>query len=333
MKYPIPSSLLICAIATAAHSQQVLTGSLEPPSGTGQCVDSEPLGDGFGWNGVCSCTLEPVSGFGSTLSIDGELAAIGSSQSPNGCNGSGTIYIYQLDDTGIWTERQELIASSRQVNDGFPKQVSVSNDTVVANTFGGGPSIVTVFTRRDGHWIESQQLTFDYHYVAFSLDANTLAIATAVDQLRFYSRRDDAIWQADQDVVHTGYISSFDMSGDTLAIVSRDTDSLTIYQRRDGSWQPQAQFNLPEVGWISDNAISVTDSAVIYTPVQRVAPFVYTFERDENGGWIQTDGFTMPEVNPQAAFGPIQHYPDVYLAPDGERVLYMRDNYFADPGC
>jgi len=50
---------------------------LELPANTGQCVDSAPIGDGFGWNGVCSCGVDTVVRFGSSISIDNSHAAVG----------------------------------------------------------------------------------------------------------------------------------------------------------------------------------------------------------------------------------------------------------------
>ena len=77
--------LLGTTTLSTSYAQSPAISLLQAPVGTGQCVDSEPFGDGFGWNGVCSCLIEPVSGFGSAISIDNNTAVIGTEQSPDGC--------------------------------------------------------------------------------------------------------------------------------------------------------------------------------------------------------------------------------------------------------
>jgi len=59
-------------------SQSELFTQISPPLDGGACVDAAPFDDDFGWNGTCSCVLDQaVRGFGDSLDIQGNTAAIG----------------------------------------------------------------------------------------------------------------------------------------------------------------------------------------------------------------------------------------------------------------
>jgi len=61
MKYIfVPLTIFVSSISVNTSFAQALSVSqLDIPVDTAQCVDSTPFDDNFGFNGVCSCVLDP----------------------------------------------------------------------------------------------------------------------------------------------------------------------------------------------------------------------------------------------------------------------------------
>lgn len=75
----------------------------------------------------------------------------------------GVVYVYRRDESGDWTEAEQLVASDADLFDGFGASLAVDGDvlTVGALRQNGGSGAVYVFGRRDGRWIETARLTAD----------------------------------------------------------------------------------------------------------------------------------------------------------------------------
>jgi len=341
----IIAALGLFANSTLVLSQTPLVDFIEAPTGLGQCVDSEPFGDNFGWNGVCSCVIEPVSGFGSSISMDNGFAAIGSNQSPDGCVGSGSVSIFEYSQ-GEWTRQAELVSSGRTVDDEFPNNVSISNDSMIANTRAinnengiGRISIFTIFNRTNGNWSESQQLRVENSLRHFSHDSNTLVVGSN-EELLIFSKQPDGMWRQSAEIDHIGSETIFEVFEDTLVMGSTVTNVLSIYRNTGTSWQIQGEFPVAE-GAIQSftGSLDINSDTIVFTPDQlysngiAIFPSAYTFQRNEEGNWIQTNGVVAPEIILDNGFGPmpVRHFPDTYLAPDDNLMLYMRDTFFSDP--
>ena len=319
-----------------SYAQSPDISLLQAPVGTGQCVDSEPFGDGFGWNGVCSCLIEPVSGFGSAISIDNDTAVIGTEQSPDGCVGSGSVFIYEFSQ-GEWVIRDELVSSGRVENDRFPVKVSISDDSIVANTsrfFRQAPAIFTIFNRTNGNWSESQQIQIDDSPDHFSHDAETLVLATDAGQINgrllVYSKQPDGIWTVSAEIIHNGAPNIFEVKDDTLVVGTTNTNMLSIYRNIAGSWELQQEFILAEAAIRRPfiGSLDISSDTIVYTPPQGnpIYPSAYTFERQGDASWTQTSGVVVPEI-----VGLVEYFPDTYLSTVGNLMLYMRDGFVTNP--
>eukprot|EP01083_Nonionella_stella_P015512 43412_1 len=87
-------------------------------------------------------TIEPSDGafndwFGRTLSLSGNYLAIGSGQQPTGStfNTAGSLYIYELDNSGIFNEIQK-IQSTENNNNYVGFSVSISSDYLLLGAKG-----------------------------------------------------------------------------------------------------------------------------------------------------------------------------------------------------
>ena len=129
--------------------------------------------------------------FGSSVSVSGDTAVIGSSQDDDNGSNSGSAYVY-VRSGGVWSEQQKLTASDGAGFDRFGESVSVSGDTVVvsariddANGISSGSAYV--FVRSGGVWSEQQKLTAsdgaanDQFGVSVSVSGDTLVIGAHLD--------------------------------------------------------------------------------------------------------------------------------------------------------
>lgn len=91
------------------------------------------------WNEIQKLTPADAAegdGFGLSVSIDEDYVIVGAAWSDNDSLNSGSAYIFEKNDEGLWDEIEEFIASDEDVSDRFGYSVSISgNHAVVGATF------------------------------------------------------------------------------------------------------------------------------------------------------------------------------------------------------
>jgi len=100
--------------------------------------------------------------FGTSVSVSGDTAVIGSVLDDDGGSGSGSAYVFTRTGA-IWTEEQKLVPLDSATDDRFGSAVSVSGDTAVIGARwdddnGGNAGSAYVYTRSGGVWTEQQEL-------------------------------------------------------------------------------------------------------------------------------------------------------------------------------
>lgn len=348
MKYvfALLTSFVISFSVNTSFAQTPGGSPLDPPVDNGQCIDTDPVGDGFGWNGVCSCEVNTVVGFGSSISINNFQAAVGADQTPAGCVGSGSVSVFELSEQGEWRIQDELVSAVRSINDGFPNEVSISDNNVIASsgkTFleNGETNRLVIFTLEDGSWRETQQIDVNSSRSnLFSHSGNTLVIRSSTGSLVEFNRNPEGIWNEQSEIAITGALTDFALHGNTLVVASQDTDLLTVYEKADGAWQLQTQFDVPRAAISGDlNLFSQNSSLDVSEDTFALIPgFVfganlssaYTFSRTGNGSWVETFGVTVPDPDPQADTS-LSHAPFGLFSPNGNRLLFFRDVFFSSP--
>ena len=94
--------------------------------------------------------------FGSSVSIVGDTAIIGSPLDDEKGTNSGSAYVFDRDENGDWNEQTKLVADNGATNDYFGKSVAFSGDTAV---IGGVNGSVYVFVRdSNGGWSQQSEL-------------------------------------------------------------------------------------------------------------------------------------------------------------------------------
>jgi len=97
-----------------------------------------------GQNGLWSLhqSLEPSTGyqtmhFGSSLSLFGDIMAVGASQmKQDGSLGAGTVFLYTKDENGLWTNEQIINPQETSAQDQFGFSVSVYESDLIVGAIG-----------------------------------------------------------------------------------------------------------------------------------------------------------------------------------------------------
>jgi hypothetical protein len=104
--------------------------------------------------------------YGTSVSLSGNYAIVGSRYEDTGGSNAGAAYIYTRDpSTGIWGSEQKLTASDRQQDDYFGESVSISGDYAIIGAYaedtrGSNAGAAYIFKRDTvtGTWSEQQKL-------------------------------------------------------------------------------------------------------------------------------------------------------------------------------
>ncbi|MGO8748092.1 MAG: IPT/TIG domain-containing protein [Thermoguttaceae bacterium] len=128
------------------------------------------------------------SGFGSSVSISGNIMAVGADGATVGGNsGQGAVYIFTKSG-GVWTQTAEVTAPDGAAGDSFGDAVAVSGNILVVGAedaaVGGNSDqgAVYIFTESGSTWSETAKLTAsdgaagDYFGNALSVSGSTLVI-------------------------------------------------------------------------------------------------------------------------------------------------------------
>jgi hypothetical protein len=158
----------------------------------GVLVFSRPVAGGAGtpWTHVTTLHASDGAGaerFGTAVSLDGEVAAIGSPYVDAGTSAAGAVYLYTHDPvTGTWTEAPRLLSSHPQTNDFFGSDVALRGGTLVVGASGlthdaldmaGGAFFLT---KSGATWSERRAVASD------AKTADSFGFAVALDSGRAF---------------------------------------------------------------------------------------------------------------------------------------------------
>lgn len=220
MKIMLPIFCLTLLFAQNIYSDDTPFRIQAPEVDSSICVDTQPLNDGFGWNGTCGCVIGGFEGFANQYEVEGNTVAISTNQSPAGCNSSGSILTYHKSGND-WLFSDELVRSSRKPYDAFPGQIYVADDSIINlmyepvevphETVPGATRtrhkmILTIFQTDNGtDWYEFQEIVTDgfigrspytsFQDVLVEFDGETIFLYT-YNEFHTYSRASrDEQWQ------------------------------------------------------------------------------------------------------------------------------------------
>ncbi|MBX3290498.1 MAG: VCBS repeat-containing protein [Acidobacteria bacterium] len=128
--------------------------------------------------------------FGTSVSISGDTAIVGSMQDDDAGTNSGSVYIFTRSG-GVWTQQQKLTASDGAAGDSFGTSVSISGDTAIVGSrlddyAGTDSGSAYIYTRSGGQWTE-QKLTAsdaaagDRFGVSVAISGDTIIVGAYLD--------------------------------------------------------------------------------------------------------------------------------------------------------
>ena len=111
---------------------------------------------------IQSSNVQQDAQFGSSVSIYGDTAVIGSRYEDAVGTDSGAVYVFTISGT-VWTEQQKILSSDIEATDYFGYSVEIYEDTIIVgayseNTGATGAGSVYIFTRIGTTWFQQQKI-------------------------------------------------------------------------------------------------------------------------------------------------------------------------------
>ncbi len=233
--------------------------------------------DGFTWTNeqrLAASDTAPDNTFGSSISIDGDVAVIGASGDDENGPFSGAAYVFRFNGSS-WVEEQKLTASDGMVDEAFGRQVVVQGDRALVTAIGdrdqdGGFAAGSAYAFRfDGStWIEEQKLTAldaqasDQFGDSLALDGDTAVIGTYIKDNRgaaYVFRFDGSAWgfqsklTASDSTLGDHFARSVAVRGDRILIGASRTDvngtdsgSTYVFRASGNAWVESQKLLAPD---------------------------------------------------------------------------------------
>ena len=279
------------------------------------CVDTEPLGDGFGWNGTCGCNVGTAHG-AQPISFKNDLIVFFSSDTPSGCNGSGSLFAVSRQ-MGEWKVEAELNSSNRAAHDDFPhvlplgRGVDASGNTIIASTSNGQQNdalnYLAIFESDDGiNWFEKQAIlgADSNAFLDFEdpvIEGNTLAywsnfqIANSNDRsttLHVFEKLENGFWEEAESInfgnlAGQGNIRRLTITDASIGVflVDGGLPQIRIYDKQGDMWSQGARIDLP---------LDAANSAFFEINENIIVLDRYTLNKNIDGSWsiFETNEFS-----------------------------------------
>lgn len=258
--------------------------------------------------------------FGASISLDDNIAIIGSPYDDDNGDRSGSAYVFRYTGAN-WIQQAKIRPLDGEPNDLFGRSVSISSNTAFIGAYGDdeGKGSVYVFTCTGSTWSQHQKLTAsdgeagDNFGWSVSLDGGTALIGAKQDNdnggwsgSAYIFTRDGTTWIEQQKLLAADGTSwddfgfSCSLSSDTALIGAMYDDengngsgSAYVFINSDGTWAQQTKILASDGGYQNIFGYSVSlfgDTAVIGAPGNNDngdhSGSVYVFNREGNN-WIQ----------------------------------------------
>ena len=264
--------------------------------------------------------------FGTSVSISGNTAVIGSIESPSGV---GSAYVFIREANGNWSQQAKLMAEDG--NDSFfGFSVSVSGDTAVisARTVSNNDSFTGsayIFTRgENGDWNQQARLEADdnneenqFAYSAVSISGNTVVIGDRVGAglVYIFLRDEDNNWNLHtklnlNTLAPVSFGRSVSISGNTIAIGSLAHSVYIYVLDENDEWVQQARLvsNDSSRNHYFGISVSVSENTALIGAWNddekgTLSGSAYIFSRDLNGDWSQQAKLFADDASENRRFG------------------------------
>jgi len=260
--------------------------------------------DGTAWSEeirLQASDTEDLDFFGTSVSISGNYAIVGAPGEDTGFEDAGAAYLFERNNSGIWTEVSKIQASDLGQNYEFGRSVSISGNYIAISSpgwdFTNNPS--------DPSFFDGQQTGATYIYERDIVTGLWLevAILTLNPLVRWVNAGASIAISGDYLVVGV----PMDDAGVGLA----DAGSIYIYERDAlGNWNQISKHFASDPESQADFGASVDISGtqiIVGTPGKDEsgidAGVAYIFERNSIGVWSETTKITAFDEIANANFG------------------------------
>ncbi|MBT7595334.1 MAG: hypothetical protein HN559_10525 [Gemmatimonadetes bacterium] len=278
--------------------------------------------------------------FGYKVVLVGDIALIGA---PGVDSNTGSVHVFASDESGIWIQRQELVASGGVQGDYFGQSIAIDGETAIIGAWGvdGVTGSAYVFTRDgSGTWSQAQKLTAsdgaagDYFGWSVALDGDTAVIGawgthSETGSAVIFTRDGSDAWSQAQELTASDAAQgsavgvSVAIDGTTAMIgapgASDNAGTAYLFTRDAGNtWSEAWAFTAPDGAnndYFGGTVAIDGDTGLISEPgFNGEAGSVHVLERDAGGIWNLGQELTAPDQSQNANFG-------FSIAIDGDTVM------------
>ena len=194
--------------------------------------------------------------FGNSVAIDGSYAIVGAYyEYPGGINAAGSAYIFEIDTSGNWSEKQKIVASDKQAGDLFGYSVAISGNYAIVGAHKSGNGSAYLFERINGSWSTSIKLlhptpTTISFGVSVAISGNYAIVGTDLATAYFFERVSGSwtekqiitgvnAWPPGSTSIDGSYAivgAAFDHYDENGDVYKKRAGSAYIFERTNGIW-------------------------------------------------------------------------------------------------
>ena len=279
--------------------------------------------------------------FGQDISISGNYAVISTRYTDGAGSQSGSAYIFERDEDGLWSEIQKLTASDAAAGDRFGSSVSMDNDYLIvgASEANDNTGSAYMFERNEeGLWIEVQEITSsdaasaDWFGWSVTIDGEYAIVGanynddegTHSGSAYVFERDIDGVWIETQKLAafDTGIYDQFgchvSISGNYAIIGALrsyedglQSGAAYIFERDDeGLWTETQKLNASDAAahdWFGHQVKIDENYAVIGAlnndDAGSQSGSAYIFKQGDDGIWIEVEKLTASDAAGSDLFG------------------------------
>ncbi len=173
-----------------------------------------------------------VGNFGLDISVEGNIAVIGSKGYSGSQTLSGAAFIYVRDSLGVWNKTQKLTPINEVYFGNFGHHAVVHQGEIIAIDNVSNNSSLYIFQKQGAHWVQTLSLPINISSPPFLSNditafGNWIAVSNSTQgQVNIFYKTPQNVWVASQNLTSPRLGSAFgsdvEISGNTMIIGERD---------------------------------------------------------------------------------------------------------------
>ena len=252
--------------------------------------------------------------FGNSVAIIANTIVVGAYFDNNdGKNNSGSAYVFERSDDGIWSQTKKLVADDAEKSDYFGRGVAISGDTIVVGAYRDNNDGISnsgsayVFVRSDDTWSQTKKLVADdaeksdYFGNAVAISGDTIVVGAYRDNndvkpdsgSAYVFERSDGTWSQTKKLVADD-AADYDSFGNSVAIIANtivvgayfdnndgknNSGSAYVFVRSDDTWSQTKKLVADDAERESyfGNAVAISGDTIVVGSTQRSSGSAYVY--------------------------------------------------------